>query len=140
MARDIVADIADAKGIITGDDLSAYFSEWQQPLRSRYKEYDLFGARPPYSGGACVFFAMNLLEKFDLSAGRTLEFYRLLAEVSKMAFAHRMELGDPAFWNNTVNVVRDMVSKSYADTMSKRIPSNGTYTDPKAYMWLGGGK
>ena len=90
---DLGATVADymrrAGGIITLDDLARYETIERQPVRGRYRGFEIAGAPPPTAGGLHLIEMLNILEGFDprgLGFG-TAEYFHLIAEVLKIGFA-----------------------------------------------------
>jgi gamma-glutamyltranspeptidase / glutathione hydrolase len=92
--------MARAGGIITLEDLARYETIERQPIRGRYRGFEIAGAPPPTAGGLHLIEMLNILEGFDpagLGFG-TAEYFHLIAEVLKIGFADRNACtGDPAF-------------------------------------------
>ncbi|MHC4990209.1 MAG: gamma-glutamyltransferase [Planctomycetota bacterium] len=90
-------------GRITKEDLARYEVHWGEPLRSRFREYEICGMPTPNRAGTMAAMALGLLERADLRArgpihesGRSL---RDLVQVSRVsgaaAFARgRARLGE----------------------------------------------
>jgi gamma-glutamyltranspeptidase/glutathione hydrolase len=101
---DLGATVADymrrGGGIITRDDLARYETIERQPVRGRYRGFEITGAPPPTAGGLHLIEMLNILEGFDprgLGFGSA-EYFHLIAEVLKIGFADRNACtGDPAF-------------------------------------------
>jgi gamma-glutamyltranspeptidase/glutathione hydrolase len=89
-----------AGGIITLEDLARYESIERQPIRGRYRGYEITGAPPPTAGGLHLIEMLNVLEGFHpraLGFG-SVEYFHLIAEILKIGFADRNACtGDPAF-------------------------------------------
>jgi gamma-glutamyltranspeptidase / glutathione hydrolase len=87
-------------GIITLEDLAGYRTIERQPIRGRYRGFEITGPPPPTAGGLHLVEMLNILEGFDpraLGFG-TAEYFHLIAEVLKIGFADRNACtGDPAF-------------------------------------------
>ena len=87
-------------GIITREDLARYETIERQPVRGRYRGFEITGAPPPTAGGLHLIEMLNVLEGFDpraLGFG-TADYFHLIAEVLKIGFADRDACtGDPAF-------------------------------------------
>ena len=101
-------------GIITLEDLAGYRTIERQPVRGRYRGFEITGPPPPTAGGLHLVEMLNILEGFDpraLGFG-TAEYFHLVAEVLKIGFADRNACtGDPAF----VNIpVERLLSKEHA--------------------------
>ncbi|MDI1365144.1 MAG: gamma-glutamyltransferase [bacterium] len=100
----IVAQMArgPVKGLITKADLAAYKAVWREPLRAKWRGYEVVTAPPPSSGGIALM--QLLLMKQDaakLFKGAPLnspQYVHLVSEIEKRVFADRAEyLGDPDF-------------------------------------------
>ncbi len=107
-------------GLITADDFRKYEMKLREPIRSRYRDYEIIGFPPPSSGGAHVAQILNILSNFELSkyAAYSVDSVHLIAEAMKLAFADRAYwLGDPDF----VSVPRSLVTRQYADTLAQKI-------------------
>jgi gamma-glutamyltranspeptidase/glutathione hydrolase len=101
-------------GIITLEDLAGYRTIERQPVRGRYRGFEITGPPPPTAGGLHLVEMLNILEGFDpraLGFG-TAEYFHLIAEVLKIGFADRNACtGDPAF----VDIpVERLLSKEHA--------------------------
>jgi gamma-glutamyltranspeptidase/glutathione hydrolase len=115
---DLGATVADymrrAGGIITLEDLARYETIERQPIRGRYRGFEVTGAPPPTAGGLHLVEMLNILEGCDprgLGFG-TADYFHLIAEVLKIGFADRNACtGDPAF----VDIpVERLLSKEHA--------------------------
>jgi gamma-glutamyltranspeptidase/glutathione hydrolase len=111
-------------GIITLDDLARYETIERQPVRGRYRGFEVTGAPPPTAGGLHLIEMLNILEGFDpraLGFG-TAEYFHLIAEVLKIGFADRNACtGDPAF----VDIpVERLISKGHAAARRAQIRSD----------------
>jgi gamma-glutamyltranspeptidase/glutathione hydrolase len=101
-------------GIITLDDLARYETIEREPIRGRYRGFEITGAPPPTAGGLHLVEMLNVLEGCDprgLGFG-TAAYFHLIAEVLKIGFADRNACtGDPAF----VDIpVERLLSKGHA--------------------------
>ena len=102
-------------GHLTADDLAGYRALLQEPTRVSYRGTDVYGMAPSSSGGSTVGEALNVMERFDLSAeampdeAAALHHY---LEATALAFADRAAyVGDEAY----VDVpLEDLLSDSYA--------------------------
>ena len=85
-------------GLMTAADLAAYRAVPRAPAEIAYRGYEVFGMRPPSSGGSTVGEALNILEGLAVAgAPRELALHWML-EASKLSFADRnVYLGDPDF-------------------------------------------
>jgi gamma-glutamyltranspeptidase / glutathione hydrolase len=109
-------------GLVTAEDFRKYEIKLREPIRTRYRDYEIVGFPPPSSGGAHVAQILNILSHFDFAKypPSSAESIHLVAEAMKLAFADRAYwLGDPDF----VSVPRGLISKQYAGTLAGRIDS-----------------
>lgn len=113
-AKMIVADMKAHNGLMTLADLRGYVAKERQPLRGRYRGYEVISMPPPSSGGAVLIEMLNILEGFELGKleSASSERYHLMTEAMRRAFADRAEfMGDTDF----VKVpVAGLTDKSYA--------------------------
>jgi len=91
VAQDMVDTLRARGGLHTLDDLAATQPEYVTPIHTSYRGHDIYEC-PPNGQGLGVLMMLNVLAGFDLAAqGPCTEADRihLLAEVSKLAYAHR---------------------------------------------------
>lgn len=114
VADKIVSEMKKGNGIITHNDLINYKPVERKVLKGNYREYDIITMGPPSSGGICLIYLLNMLEKFSLSSYKRngVDYINILAEAMKLVYADRSEyMGDADFY--TVPVEK-LISKSYA--------------------------
>ena len=102
VAEDMIETISKKGGIMTLNDLLGYESIWREPVKFKYKDYDIISMSFPSSGGILLGQMMKAIEKFDLSKipHNSAEYIQLLTEIERRAFADRSDLmGDPDFMN-----------------------------------------
>ncbi|MGH9658508.1 MAG: gamma-glutamyltransferase family protein, partial [Bryobacteraceae bacterium] len=102
------------KGLIRLDDLAAVRAEQAEPIRTRYKDYDVYQCAPN-SQGIVLLMALNILEGVDLrKAGRNSgEYLHWVVEALKLAFADRDQyIADPEFIKGIP--VDALLAKGYA--------------------------
>ena len=102
VAEDMIETISKKGGIMTLSDLLDYESIWREPVKFKYKDYDIISMSFPSSGGILLGQMMKAIEKFDLSKipHNSAEYIQLLTEIERRAFADRSDLmGDPDFMN-----------------------------------------
>lgn len=117
----IVQDMQANGGLITREDLKRYRPVEREPVRGRYKDYDIVSMPPPSSGGAHIVQILNILEPLNLKAKghNSAQSIHLMAEAMKYAYADRSKhLGDSDF--NSVPL-KWLTSKSYADTIRAKM-------------------
>jgi gamma-glutamyltranspeptidase/glutathione hydrolase len=91
IGRALVDDMARHGAWLSAQDLARYRTSALEPLRSRYRGFEIVGPPPPCSGPLHVGQMLNLLEGFDLAAlgCGSADASHLLAEALKIAFADR---------------------------------------------------
>jgi gamma-glutamyltranspeptidase/glutathione hydrolase len=107
-ARLIVRQMERGGGLITAGDLERYRAVWREPLRTRWRDFEILAAPPPSSGG---FALIQLLKMKDYLADdfagvphNSPQYIHLVAEMEKRVFADRAEyLGDPDYVDNPVD-------------------------------------
>ena len=127
-ARMIVDDVTRHQGLITLQDMRGYVAKERQPVRAKYRGYEVISMPPPSSGGAVLIEMLNILEGYDLSKfdAASSERYHLMTEAMRRAFADRAEfMGDSDF----VKVpVAGLIDKSYAAKLRGGISSGRAST------------
>ena len=96
----IVSEMKRGNGIISGEDLSLYSSQWRKPLTGSYRGYDIVTISPPSGGGLTMLQILGMCEKYPLKdyGFHTAESIHLIVEAERRAFADRAEfMGDPDF-------------------------------------------
>jgi gamma-glutamyltranspeptidase/glutathione hydrolase len=102
-------------GIITREDLEKYEAVERSPVKTTFKDYEIFSMPPPSSGGVALIEMMNLMELADISQVEfnSTAYVHLVAEAMRRAFADRAEfLGDPDF--NPDMPTERLTSKEFA--------------------------
>ena len=119
VAEDMIETISQSGGIMTMKDLSEYQSVWRDPVRFKYKGYDIISMSFPSSGGVILGQMMKAIENFDLSKIKhnSPEYVQLLTEIERRAFADRSDLmGDPDFMRLPVY---EFMDKEYVESRMK---------------------
>ncbi len=111
VAEKLVAGVQAAGGIWTLDDLARYRVIEREPVKFRYKQWQVVTASLPSSGGIALATMLNILEPFDLEAMSEPTRTHLIVEAMRRAYRDRaIYLGDPDF----VRVPAFLTSKDYA--------------------------
>ncbi|MEM3571222.1 MAG: gamma-glutamyltransferase, partial [Candidatus Bathyarchaeia archaeon] len=107
-------------GLIELDDLKKHKSEWVNPIKTNYRNFDVYEL-PPNTQGITVLLALNILEGYDLSS---LGFQKpssihVQIEAMKLALNSRNKyISDPEF----VKIpIKKLLSKEYARNKMKLI-------------------
>ena len=121
IAQDIVQYFKANGGVMTGADLAAYAPQWETPLHTTYRGYDVYSNASTSRGGFEVLMQLNLVEAFDLASMKygSPQALHLQAEAIKVAKADIYKyVGDPAF---TKVPVEGLLSKGFAAERRKLI-------------------
>src|SRR5262245_1091531 len=120
IAREIAAFYAAEGGLLTYDDLAGFRAQLEEPVRARFREYEIFTCGP-WCQGPALAQALTLLEHDDLRAlGHNSPAYvHLLTEALKLTFADRERYyGDPEFVDVPMPA---LLSRGYADARRRLI-------------------
>ncbi len=129
VAEKIVVAINAAGGNWTAGDLADYQVRLREPLRFKYRDWDVVTAPPPSSGGVALVEMLQILSAWDLPKLDPATRVHLIVEAMRRAYRDRTYfLGDPDF-------VKDMpigrlTSQEYADglragiSLDKATPSS----------------
>ncbi len=105
-------------GILTAADMAAYRAIERDPVRARYRGYELVSMPPPSSGGVHVAQMLQIMERFPIEGMPAATRVHVITEAMKLAFADRAHwLGDPDF----AKVPRGLVDSGYAKSLAERI-------------------
>ena len=118
-------------GVLSASDFEQYRAVDRIPLRTSYRGYQVVGFPTPSSGGIHIQQMLQILTRFPLKElygqGNSADYYHLLAEAMKLAFADRAHyLGDSDF----VDVPSLLTSQEYTDELAKRIDMEKSSTVP----------
>jgi len=105
-------------GIMTADDLTNYKAVEREPVRAKYRGYDIVAMPPPSSGGVHVAQILQIMEHFPIRELGDAQRVHVVTEAMKLAFADRAHwLGDPDF----AKVPRGLVDPAYAKDLAAKI-------------------
>ena len=96
----MIAEMERTGGLITREDLIHYRAELRDPIRVKFRGFDILAAPPPSSGGVCLAIILGMLETRPPRVGDRMsaDNIHFLAESMKRAFRERARwVGDPAF-------------------------------------------
>ena len=86
LARRLDAESRKYGGYLRYEDLAAYQAEWVEPVRVRYRDYEVCEI-PPNGQGIVALMALNILNNFELKEKDSPETCHRQIEALKMAFA-----------------------------------------------------
>ncbi len=129
-AHKLAAAMSANGGLITLADLKAYQAEESEPLRGRYKGYDIITAPPPSAGGVGILQMLGMLEGsgYEQSGAGSAASIHYVAEVMRRFYADRSEyFGDPDFYKVPIGKLLD---PKYIASRRKSIdPEHATPSD-----------
>jgi gamma-glutamyltranspeptidase/glutathione hydrolase len=132
-ARRIADAMAANGGIITLEDLTDYAAVEREPIKGRYRGYDVISAPPPSSGGIGILLMLGVLEGtgYDKSGAESAAAIHFVAEAMRRFYADRSEhLADPDFHRVPL---RQLLSPEYLRKLRSSIdrdrvtPSEGVH-------------
>jgi gamma-glutamyltranspeptidase/glutathione hydrolase len=100
IAGKIVTAVQEKGGILTHDDLTNYSPVEQTPIKGRYKDFTLYSARPPASGGLHIIQLLNIIDNWPVKewGHNSVPYIHHLSEAFRFVFADRAQyLGDPDY-------------------------------------------
>lgn len=86
LARAIDAESRKQGGYLRYADLAAYEAKWVEPIRVKYRGYEVCEI-PPNGQGIVALMALNILKEFDFPEKENVETYHKQLEAIKLAFA-----------------------------------------------------
>ena len=110
----IVDQMERGSGLISAEDLREYRSAWREPVKTKYRGYDIFSMAPPSSGGVLLAMLLNMVEPYPLMemGYGSVATMHLMIEAERRAYADRAEhLGDMDFYRVPIP---HLTSKEYA--------------------------
>lgn len=114
-------------GLMRYEDFANYQSEWQKPLHTNYRGYDVY-APQGWSQAPRAILILNMLEQFDLqSLGyNTAEYLHLYSQIVNLAMSDSHKyIADPDFAPAPPN----LFTKEYAKERIKLIDMNKAFED-----------
>ncbi|HQR46322.1 MAG TPA: gamma-glutamyltransferase [Thermoanaerobaculia bacterium] len=114
LARDFVAGVKEAGGLITLDDMAGWKVRLEEPVKTSYKGIEVYKL-DVWTQGPAMLQALNLLEGIDLKAMgyNSARYIHALYQAMNLAFADRdFYYGDP--YVPPVEPVKGLLSKEYA--------------------------
>ena len=94
----LVAGVYAEGGQWSAEELAAYTVKEREPIRFRYRDWEIVTAPPPSSGGIALAQMLQILQGWDLQALDQAQRTHLVVESMRRAFRDRtFHLGDPDF-------------------------------------------
>jgi gamma-glutamyltranspeptidase/glutathione hydrolase len=119
LAKRIVDDVNKYGGAWTLADLSKYRVQEREPIRFRYRDWDIVTAPPPSSGGVVLAEILQVLEGYDLRKLDEAHRVHTIVEAMRRAYRDRGNyLGDPDFVKMPI---ARLTSDAYAATLRASI-------------------
>jgi len=127
----IVREMKKNQGLISHEDLKAYFSVWREPIISNYKNYRFISMPPSSSGGVAIGQMLGMLEGFPISEWgfESPESIHLIVEIERRAFADRAKfLGDSDFYAVPIDslLAEDYLKARISDFDMERASTSST--------------
>jgi gamma-glutamyltranspeptidase/glutathione hydrolase len=98
IAARMLADVNQYGGAWTAADLTGYTIKEREPIRIRYRDWDIVTAPPPSSGGVVLAEILQVLEGWDLAKLDEAQRVHIVVEAMRRAYRDRgLYLGDPDF-------------------------------------------
>lgn len=121
IAAELVRATREDGGLITRQDLDRWQVKLEEPVRTSYKDIDVYKLTT-WTQGPVLLQALNLLEPMDLQGMglNTARYIHTLYQVMNLAFADRdFYYGDPAF--PPEEPIQGLLSKEYAEARRQQI-------------------
>lgn len=128
IAGKLIKGVKAEGGRWTADELAAYQVREREPLKFKYRDWQITTAPPPSSGGVAVAQMLQILEGWDLAKLDDVHRTHLTVEAMRRAFRDRtFYLGDPDF----VDIpLKTLASRDYAAGLRATInPDKATPSD-----------
>jgi len=116
----MVAEMQRTGGLISREDLANYRAELRDPIRVKFRGYEILAAPPPSSGGVCLALILGMLETRPPKTGDRLgpDNIHFLAEAMRRAYRERARwLGDPAY----APLPQDLLTPAFAGKLGSTI-------------------
>ncbi|MHA1220882.1 MAG: gamma-glutamyltransferase, partial [Candidatus Heimdallarchaeota archaeon] len=110
-------------GDFTSEDFAAFEAEWVDPIKSTYKDYEVYQC-PPNGQGIATLLGLNIAKGFELDSmnHNSAQYLHLLIEAKKLAWADlRAFCSDPSF--NKLPI-EELLSDDYSEKQRNRIDLN----------------
>lgn len=125
IAKDIVKTVGETGGIISMSDMKNYAAVWREPLRRKWRGYDLALMPPPSSGGIIIAQGLELLDRIEKKIGVPAALSgneaHAWGESLKLAFAARGQMGDPMTTSAMADLIAKLLDPARLDRLAKLV-------------------
>lgn len=124
IAKKIVTAVQEKEGILSLEDLAGYSPVEHTPIKGQYKDYTLYSARPPASGGLHIIQLLNIIANWPVKewGHNSVSYIHHLSEAFRFVFADRAQyLGDPDY---TLIPEEKLCAEEYGRIISFQIKSD----------------
>ena len=121
IAKKMIQAMQENSGYITAKDLQEYEPRFAEPIKTTYRNHQIFAHPPPAGGAAVLLEGLNILENFstDEIGPNSARFLHLFAEALQRGHMDRSRfMGDPQFYDVPINKI---ISKERANSLAKTI-------------------
>ena len=121
IAKKMIQAMQENSGYITAKDLQEYEPRFAEPIKTPYRNHQIFAHPPPAGGAAVLLEGLNILENFstDEIGPNSAKFLHLFAEALQRGHMDRSRfMGDPQFYDVPINKI---ISKERANSLAKTI-------------------
>ena len=121
IAKKMIQAMQENSGYITAKDLQEYEPRFAEPIKTTYRNHQIFAHPPPAGGAAVLLEGLNILENFstDEIGPNSARFLHLFAEALQRGHMDRSRfMGDPQFYDVPINKI---ISKERANSLAKKI-------------------
>lgn len=125
IAKDIVKTVGETNGVISMNDMKNYTAVWREPLRRKWRGYDLALMPPPSSGGLIIAQGLEILDRIEKKIGTPAPLSANEAhawgESLKLAFAARGQMGDPMGTSMMTDLGSKLLDSTRLDRLAKLV-------------------
>ena len=121
IAKKMIQAMQENSGYITAKDLQEYEPRFAEPIKTTYRNHQIFAHPPPAGGAAVLLEGLNILENFstDEIGPNSARFLHLFAEALQRGHMDRSRfMGDPQFYDVPINKI---ISKERANSLAKTV-------------------
>ncbi|MFJ7509581.1 gamma-glutamyltransferase [Peribacillus simplex] len=128
----LTKEVQKREGTMTTEDLENYVVKEREPIKSKYRGFEVVGAASPSSGSLTVQQILELMEGFDVQkmGANSPEYLHYLTEAMHLAFADRAAyMADEDFYDVPT---KGLLDEDYIKERRKLINPNRSTADVKA--------